>query len=236
MTTGGGQARGEVGVLARERGGDRRAGDRRAGDRRGDDAERRAFEEMVAEHGASVLTFLRRRCGACGAAEDAWQETFLRAWRGRGTYDAARGEVRVWLLGIAGRCAADVLRGERGAARSGDENVRREPAAEGGAHAAGTGETGAATGEVWALADRVLSADAASALWLRYGEGLTPSQIGVVLGWSGVRVRVMLLRSRRVLRAALHAARADAGAGEVAGKNRAAVDGAARVGVVGGRA
>lgn len=234
MTTGGGQARGEVGVLARERG-----GDRRAGDRRGDDVERRAFEEVVAEHGASVLTFLRRRCGACGAcgaAEDAWQETFLRAWRGRGTYDAARGEVRVWLLGIAGRCAADVLRGERGAARSGDENVRREPAAEGGAHAAGTGESGAAKGEVWALADRVLSADAASALWLRYGEGLTPSQIGVVLGWSGVRVRVMLLRSRRVLRAALHTARADGGAGEVAGRNRAAVGGAARVGVVGGRA
>jgi RNA polymerase sigma factor (sigma-70 family) len=43
-------------------------------------------------------------------AEDVAQETFLRAWRHAGTYDARRGRVPTWLLTIARNAALDRAR------------------------------------------------------------------------------------------------------------------------------
>jgi RNA polymerase sigma factor (sigma-70 family) len=43
-------------------------------------------------------------------AEDVAQDTFLRAWRHAGTYDARRGQVATWLLTIARNAALDRAR------------------------------------------------------------------------------------------------------------------------------
>ena len=48
-----------------------------------------------------------------GRAEDAAQDTFVRAWRHAGAYDARRASVSTWLLTIARTAAIDVLRVER---------------------------------------------------------------------------------------------------------------------------
>jgi RNA polymerase sigma factor (sigma-70 family) len=48
--------------------------------------------------------------GDPGAAEDVAQETFIRAWRHAGAYDARRGRVATWLLSIARNVAIDALR------------------------------------------------------------------------------------------------------------------------------
>jgi RNA polymerase sigma-70 factor (ECF subfamily) len=42
-----------------------------------------------------------------GAAEEAAQDTFVRAWRYAASYDARRGPVAVWLLSIARNAAVD---------------------------------------------------------------------------------------------------------------------------------
>jgi RNA polymerase sigma factor (sigma-70 family) len=48
--------------------------------------------------------------GDAKAAEDVAQETFVRAWRHAGTYDARRGTVSGWLLTIARNLALDRAR------------------------------------------------------------------------------------------------------------------------------
>jgi RNA polymerase sigma factor (sigma-70 family) len=66
------------------------------------------FEHFYVEHRDVVLGFLRRRLGR-QAAEDAFQETFLRALR---SYDRLQhGEhLRAWVLTIAARLVIDAAR------------------------------------------------------------------------------------------------------------------------------
>ena len=59
-----------------------------------------------------VHGFLLRRVRDVGRAEDLTQEVFLRAWRRADQYDAARGDVRSWLLGIARNLLIDSYRAD----------------------------------------------------------------------------------------------------------------------------
>ena len=66
------------------------------------------FESFYLEHREPVLAFLRRRLGP-DRAEDAFQETFLRALRAYPALDHG-GNLRAWVSTIAERVAIDVLR------------------------------------------------------------------------------------------------------------------------------
>ena len=69
------------------------------------------FEHFYVEHREVVLGFLRRRLGR-QAAEDAFQETFLRALRAYGRLE--HGEyLRAWVLTIAARLVIDNARRTR---------------------------------------------------------------------------------------------------------------------------
>jgi RNA polymerase sigma factor (sigma-70 family) len=72
------------------------------------------FERFYAEHRDVVLGFLRRRLGGNGA-EDAFQETFLRALR---AYDRLEhgDHLRAWVLTIAARLVIDTGRRAKPAA------------------------------------------------------------------------------------------------------------------------
>lgn len=59
-----------------------------------------AFEELFELHFDDVYGYLARRVGA-DLGGDLASETFVRAFAARKRYDASRGEVRPWLLGIA---------------------------------------------------------------------------------------------------------------------------------------
>jgi RNA polymerase sigma factor (sigma-70 family) len=66
------------------------------------------FETFYAAHRDEVLRFLRRRVGR-DRADDAFQETFLRALRAYGRLQHGR-HLRAWVFTIAGNVAVDVHR------------------------------------------------------------------------------------------------------------------------------
>lgn len=72
-----------------------------------------------------VRAVVARRLGDPSDADDATQLVFLAAWRSRDRFDPTRGEVPVWLLGIARHVAADLLTARAREAR------RREAASRG---------------------------------------------------------------------------------------------------------
>src|SRR5689334_2220275 len=65
------------------------------------------FERFYLTHRDEVLGYLRRLLGA--RAEDAWQETFLRALRAYGRLEHGR-HLRAWVFTIATNVALDELR------------------------------------------------------------------------------------------------------------------------------
>jgi RNA polymerase sigma-70 factor (ECF subfamily) len=63
-----------------------------------------------AEHGGALLGFAVNALQDRQLAEDCVQETFLRAWRARDSFDGERGSARTWLFAIERRVILDVHR------------------------------------------------------------------------------------------------------------------------------
>lgn len=73
--------------------------------------ERKAFEEIVARYEAPLFRHLRRLAGSVEMAEDLVQETFLKAWRGLGSWRQEPGaSFSSWLYRIATNEAMSALR------------------------------------------------------------------------------------------------------------------------------
>jgi len=68
--------------------------------------DREIFLGLVDEHGAAVLTLLRRLCGRGHDAEDLFQDVAVRVWRNLGSRPTLRNP-RGWLMTIAYRVFLD---------------------------------------------------------------------------------------------------------------------------------
>src|SRR6266536_736968 len=75
-----------------------------------------AFEVFYDRHGGAAYSLALRIVGDRQLAEDVIQEAFLSIWRSSARYDAARGSVRSWTLGIVRNRAIDALRRQAGPA------------------------------------------------------------------------------------------------------------------------
>ena len=69
-----------------------------------------AFAVLYDRHGGAAYSLAHRIVGNPGLAEDVTQEAFLSMWRSGARFDAARGSVRSWTLGIVRNRAIDALR------------------------------------------------------------------------------------------------------------------------------
>jgi RNA polymerase sigma-70 factor (ECF subfamily) len=73
-----------------------------------DDDVREAYDA----HGAELYRFALRSLGDAGAAQDAVQETFLRAWRASARFDPQLASLRGWLFAILRNVIIDSYRAE----------------------------------------------------------------------------------------------------------------------------
>jgi RNA polymerase sigma-70 factor (ECF subfamily) len=69
-----------------------------------------AFAVLYDRHGGAAYSLAHRIVGDRAVAEDVTQEAFLSVWRSGARFDAARGSVRSWTLGIVRNRAIDALR------------------------------------------------------------------------------------------------------------------------------
>ena len=82
-----------------------------------------ALESLYARYGGLLYTLALRIVGDRELAREVVQDTFLRSWDSRESYDPERGRVPWWLMGIARNRAIDLLR-----SRSHQQRIRERRA------------------------------------------------------------------------------------------------------------
>jgi len=163
-----------------------------------------ALETLYARYGGLVYTLALRIVGDPELAREVLQDTFLRSWDGRETFDPGRGRVPWWLMGIARNRAIDLLRSRPHRARLG-ERERLTGAVR--AAEADDSDTTDVVGLRRAVTDALqgLSTAQREAIELVYYRGLTQVEIArelqEPLGTIKSRTREALERLRQVLAA-----------------------------------
>ncbi len=154
-----------------------------------------AFAELYERHAGAVLTFLVRLTGDRRLGEDLLQETFIRVFRSRESYQPT-GRFRAFLFTIARRLVTDWRRRHPAAWREDPDALNTVEASERAEHRA----------EVRDLAERVeaalrrLPAGLREIVLLSRYAGLTAEEIARVTGSTPGAVRVGLHRALRRLR------------------------------------
>ena len=146
------------------------------------------FERFYVQHRDEVLGYLRRLLGQ--RAEDAWQETFLRALRAYDRLEHGR-HLRAWVFTIATRVAMDELRSKASGSLSLDGS--------GGAEIAAAEVSPPAYRELEHLTGDLPPTERAAVV-LRYGYDLPYAQIGAALGSSEEAARAAASSGVRRLR------------------------------------
>lgn len=150
-----------------------------------------AYSPLVNRHYEACARYARRMLGNAQDAEDALQETFLRAYAALGRYHE-RDRFRAWLFSIlANQC--------RSLARRRSRLARRFVADDGADAAAPVRGDGPDRDALQAALDR-LDPRQREALVLKYGEGLEYEEMARVTGSSVPALKMRVKRARDAVR------------------------------------
>jgi RNA polymerase sigma-70 factor, ECF subfamily len=148
-----------------------------------------AFTQLVEAYRGRLLRFLLTRSASFADAEDALQDTLVNAYRYLPSYDS-RWRFSTWLYRIAVNNAAKIR--AVGTQELGDlADAESDPLSE--CIAASDREN------LWLTARRLLSDEVYCAMWLRYVEDMSVTDISAVLDRSVSWTKVNLMRGRRSL-------------------------------------
>lgn len=165
---------------------------RRARDGCGD-----SIAELARRFHPRLVNLLRNRMGAPHPdAEDIAQESLARAFQHLDRFDH-RYRFSTWLYTIAIRLARDHARSQRRRPRhvsldEADCNSREIGVTE-------RTENQDAVDNLWKTARHVLTDSQYTAMWLRYGEDLSPIEVAQAMRKTRIGVRVLLHRGRSIL-------------------------------------
>jgi RNA polymerase sigma factor (sigma-70 family) len=158
-----------------------------------------AVREVYRSHGRLVFAVAYKVLGDRGMAEEATQQTFVKAWRASQSFDEQR-ELGPWLAAIARRVAIDLYRRE--AVRAADP---LESAAPGDPALVSAPETAEAIYDVWEVREAVaqLPAEEQQIVRLQHLDGFTHAQIAERLGVAVGTVKSRSFRAHKRLAAML---------------------------------
>lgn len=154
-----------------------------------------AFEQLVNLFHPRILQFLRQASPTTQDAEDAAQETFVKAYQSLSRYNSQY-KFSTWLFTIAKRTAATQVRRQwqrsqqKPDLQPAEQIDHDDPAAQ-----LQNKETHAS---LWQLA-RCLKPDHFELLWLRYAEDFEIADIAKITNRSSIHVKVLLHRARAIL-------------------------------------
>ena len=155
------------------------------------------FEDVYREHVTPVWRYVRLRVPSDSDAEDVTSQVFEKALRSWPSYDAARGTVGGWLVGIARHAVADWWRKHGRELPSDDIGDRIAESAE-------DDPEGDALRRLGADDVRrqlgVLTAREREAVALRFGSELSSSEVAAVLGVTPSAARMLVHRAIARLR------------------------------------
>jgi RNA polymerase sigma-70 factor, ECF subfamily len=146
-----------------------------------------AFEHIVKRHCGHLSRFVSSRGAGFDDAQDAVQETFLRAFQNIDKFDCDY-SLKNWLFTIAYRIVIGNYR-KKQPGRLSDEEAGNLTASE---------NVEGDYGWIWQAA-RQLGDESFTALWLRYKQDMNTEEIAKVMNKSKTSVRVLLYRSRKKL-------------------------------------
>jgi RNA polymerase sigma-70 factor (ECF subfamily) len=165
-----------------------------------------AFDARAAyaAHGAELYRFALRQLGDDGAAQDAVQEVFLRAWRATDSYDPQLASLRTWLFTIARNVVVDEARrfAVRPWQRQLADDAGHDVPADSGPHGSGLDE---ALVDAWVVEEALgrLGADHRVAIVQTHLRGRPHGEVAAELGIPVGTLRSRVFYGLKALRLAL---------------------------------